>query len=1191
MKKRFLLGIGLLSLSVFSSIAQNEQTTPSESLDFTVNGITYTILNEQEKTCQTKAGNSFIDYNERKLIITYGNNIEGEVTIPATVTRSEDNTKYTVVAIGQYGFNKVSSIIIESGGVTTIREAAFSQNLLLSSISIPDDVVLIERNAFTSCTSLKSINLPPNITSIANNTFSYSGLTSIKIPQGVISVGEGAFSYCSNLETVIIPSSVLQLGKSAFQTCSKLSSLTIEEGISIIPSYAFAGCSSLKNLTIPASVTSIGDNGFQCSSLTTIACLAKTLPAISANSFSPLSYSNATLKVYKTVLSNYKNSQLWGKFENIEVIEVAPTSIEINPSTLNINVGLSKQLSAVVNPVDATGEVTWQLLSATPPNCIEIDSKGNLTSRQIGTGVVEASISQLTATCNVIVSPNPEESIVISPLPEDIYIGDKLTLSAAVFPSTIIPAIVWNSTNTDIAVIEPETGELTAVGVGGAVITATNDNVVGSVSLTVKPIEASSVSLNKENIILKPGETQTLIGTVLPENTTFKNISWDSNDPNIAVVSEGVVTAIGVGSANIRAMVGQVTANCAVTVEPIEAENIILTTTSANLKIGQSLQLSASVLPENTTDKSITWISDNVACATVSTDGEVLAVAEGSTVVTAECGKVSATCVITVSPIESEEIVLNYTALTLKIGNSQQLTATVYPENTTNKNVTWQTNSPEIATVENGLVTAISAGDATITVTNGNQSAICKLTVEPILVEQVILQESSITVNVGDTYVLSANILPENATDKTIQWESLNNDIVTVSGGIVKGIAPGSTTVIVSSGLGNASCSISVIQPAASIVLNENQLELFVGDTYDLIETVTPANTTDIVTWSSSNNSVATVNENGIISALTAGTTAIIASCGTKTAICEVVVSDISATSVLLDYSELSLILGQSHQLTATVIPDNTTFPIVVWSSSNTSVAKVTGDGTIEAVGAGTASIIAACGEVYGECVVNVKMPAPQEVILNFNAYSLKVSETIQLKVINPEGLNASEINWTVNDPTIATISAEGLVNAVKVGNAMVSAEYNGVTANCAITVVPTYAESVNINITDLTMKTGDTYQLTATVEPLTTTDTSIIWTSSNPDVAKVTDQGYLTAVSAGVATVTAECGNVYGICNVIVVTDTEMGIDDIELSENEIIRVYTLQGVNILNTTEKSDLKKLSPGLYIINRQKIMIR
>ncbi|MCH5239615.1 MAG: Ig-like domain-containing protein [Muribaculaceae bacterium] len=1174
-------------------IAQTSGTnpTPAESLDFTVDGITYTIVDEANKTCQTKAGYSYIDYNQRKLIFVYGNNKTGEVIIPATVQNPSSSDNYTVVAVGSYGFDRCTSVTI-SEGVTQIGEYGFLDNETLTSVTIPESVNSIGRNAFYNCKLLTNISLPSELTAIEAYTFSYTGLTSINIPKSVVYIGDNAFANCKDLENVTIPSSVLTLGKNVFNGCTGLTSLTIEEGVSSIPANCFSGCNALTTLTIPASVNSIGDYGFYCSGLTSITSLSRTIPAISSTSFSTAAYNNAKLYVYKTALSNYENSQLWGKFANIEAIEMPATSVAITPSILNINTGLTAQLTAILEPIDATGEITWALVSANPSGCIEINENGLVTARQIGTGRVSVSIDSQTAYCDVVVSANPDESVVITPPVGDIYIGDSLTLSAVVFPTTIIPNLSWSSSNPNVATIDPKTGYLKAVSDGATVITATNDNINGTIAITVKPIEASSVSLDQENISLKIGESLTLNATVNPENTTYKDVMWDTNDPSVAVVNNGVVTAVGVGTANIRAMVGQVTANCSVTVTPIEAQSITLNTTSEAVFIGQSLQLTATVNPENTTDKTITWISDNASVASVSTTGEVIAIAQGTANITAECGNVKATCSVTVNPIPSEQLVMNYSALTLKIGAAQQLTASVYPTNTTDQTITWTTSDSSVVSVKEGLVTAVGVGTATITAQNGSQTAACTIIVEPILAEQVILGLSSITINVNGTQSLQAGVLPANTTDPVLTWTSLNPEIATVTNGIVKGVSPGTTVITVACGAANASCAVTVLQPATSITLNETKLNLFVGDLYDLIETVLPANTTDVVVWASSNENVALVDNNGIITALKAGHSIITATCGTQIASCEVTVSDIPASSVSLDFTALTLKKGQSQQLSATVLPANTTNPIVTWTSSNTTVATVSQDGKITALQAGTSTITATCGDVYGSCEVTVEEATPEEIILNYNLYTLKVEEKIQLQIVNPANVAATDVTWTSSASKVAEVSSTGEVTAVAVGEATITATYKGISATCTITVIATEAETITLNYTELTLNKNEEYQLVATVYPSTVTDSTVKWISSNPEVATVDQDGIVKALSSGSTSISAVCGNAYAICVVTVNPDSTESVNDLEAIDSDgPYRVYNVQGVNILTVQSKSELNKLEPGLYIINGKKVIIR
>lgn len=973
--KKIFLSLIILGCSV-PMIAQDE----SSQLDFVANGITYTILNENEKTCQTKAGKSEIIYENTStghgvLTTTYGNSISGPVTIPATVEKTGDDSSqspvtYKVVGVGSYSFQNATSITV-SQGVTTINAYAFTGNPNLASVDIQDPSATLGEAAFSGCSALTQVNLPANL--IAIPAYCFSACTSLKditIPDNVSYIGDMAFLRCTSLQSVTMPNSVLQIGESSFQNCSSISQLTLSSALTAIPFSAFSGCNQLTELDIPASVKSIADYAFNCDGLTQINCYSLTPPAISYSSFDQINYSGATLYVYKSAYPSFQKSTLWKNFTDMQMLPIVPESISVTPSTLNLNTGISGQLSAVLSPSEAVGDITWSIESAVPADCITLDNS-KVTARKTGTATVTAKCGELTASCNVIINANPQSMVRINPLSGDIFVGNEVTLSATVTPSTITPSLTWTSSNTSVATID-NTGKLTALAPGATIITATNEGVSGKLAVTVYEIAPESIELNQSAVTLKAGGTVTLTATVSPSNTTYPTVSWESSNPAVAVVADGVVTALGVGTANIKAACGGYTANCTVTVEETPAESVTISSSQETLKVGQSLQLSASVAPETTTDKTVEWSSDNSSVASVSTEGEVTAIAVGTATITATCGTVSATCNVTVEAIASEELILNYTALTLKVNNTQQLTATIYPLNTTDQTVTWTSSNESVASVVNGLITALMPGEASITATNGTLSATCSVIVEEIPAQQVILPESSISVNVGGVYALTATVLPADVTNATIIWESLNEEIAVVSGGLVQGVAPGTAIITATCGNAYASCTVAVMQPATSITLNETSLELGVGEIYDLIETVEPANTTDVVTWSSSDTDVAIVDENGIITALTSGTAIITATCGTQTAICVVKVSEISAEEIELNETELTLMKGDTYQLIATVLPDDTTNPTVTWSTSNSSVATVAQDGTVTANSAGSATISAICGNVFATCIVTV---------------------------------------------------------------------------------------------------------------------------------------------------------------------------------------------------------------------------
>ena len=263
------------------------------------------------------------------------------------------------------------------------------------------------------------------------------------------------------------------------------------------------------------------------------------------------------------------------------------------------------------------------------------------------------------------------------------------------------------------------------------------------------PIAVEGITLDKTTATVEEGATVTLTATVTPDNATDKTVTWSTSNETIATVSDGVVTGVKAGEVTITAKAGDKSATCTVTVtaaatepEVVPVTGVTLNQTTVTLDIDQSITLTATVAPENATNKAVTWASDKTDVATVDANGKVTAVAAGTaniTVTTQDGGK-TATCVVTVNPATEPEVVpvtgvtLSQTAVTLDIDQSITLTATVAPENATNKAVTWVSDKTDIATVDaNGKVTAVAAGIANITVTtaDGGKTATCAVTVNP----------------------------------------------------------------------------------------------------------------------------------------------------------------------------------------------------------------------------------------------------------------------------------------------------------------------------------------------------------------------------------------------------------------------------------------------------------------------------
>lgn len=347
----------------------------------------------------------------------------------------------------------------------------------------------------------------------------------------------------------------------------------------------------------------------------------------------------------------------------------------------------------------------------------------------------------------------------------------------------------------------------------------------------------------------------------------------------------------------------------------VSVAGVSLDKTEIVLVEGSSEKLTATVEPTNATNKNVTWSSDHEAIATVDQNGTVTARRGGQatiTVTTAD-GSKTATCTVRVriqigEPVQS--VGLNKTELALEVGKTGTLEAKVEPSDATNKNVTWSSSNPEVATVDNGVVTAVSAGEVIITVTteDGAKTATCKVTVnapQTVPVTGVTLDKAELTLEEGSTGTLTATVAPQNATNNTVTWSSSNPEFVTVANGTVTAVSAGTATITVTTADGNhkATCTVTVIPKTVQVsgIQVQGSASVYVGGSTKLTATVTPTNATNQkVTWSSNNESVATVGTDGTVTAVSAGTATITVTTedGQKTAACTVTVLSVDRTKL-----------------------------------------------------------------------------------------------------------------------------------------------------------------------------------------------------------------------------------------------------------------------------------------------------
>ena len=352
---------------------------------------------------------------------------------------------------------------------------------------------------------------------------------------------------------------------------------------------------------------------------------------------------------------------------------------------------------------------------------------------------------------------------------------------------------------------------------------------------------------------------------------------------------------------NDKSSILTVANNGTLTVTPVAVSSVTLDPATGSLAVGGSLTLKATIAPSNATNQTLTWSSSDDTIATVDSSGVVTAVAVGSATITATANdgsNASGNADITVTDgsqppvtVAVTGVALDQSSASMIVGDTLTLTATVSPSDATDQTVTWTSSDETVATVDsNGVVTALTAGSATITVTttDGGFTASVDVNVtEPsvtVMVTDVILDQTSASVAVGNTLTLAATVSPSDATDQTVVWSSSDETIATVVNGVVTGVAAGQVTIIATAHDGGgavATAVITVTDTTANIAVtgvsvSPETVPLTVGDTANLTATVTPADASDkSVTWTSSDTGVATVDSSGMVTAVAAGTATI----------------------------------------------------------------------------------------------------------------------------------------------------------------------------------------------------------------------------------------------------------------------------------------------------------------------------
>ena len=751
--------------------------------------------------------------------------------------------------------------------------------------------------------------------------------------------------------------------------------------------------------------------------------------------------------------------------------------------TVTIPAGQTKALAAKLSPAEPTSvTVEWESDNTA---VAEVDENGNVTAIAPGTADITVKATDnkgnsYSATCTVtVIEAVKVTGIAISPAPYEMLIGDVKTLTATVSPVTATTkAVVWDSSNKEVATVSSN-GSVTAIKAGTATITATatdGSGKVGSCALTVNIIPATKLTINKESISMNVMDTDTLSVTVEPENASYKTVTWKSSAPDIVSVDEtGSIKALKAGTAVITATTG-------------EGKSVSCTVTSkGGVSFFQNYEDANDTRITQSPEGSWSRVQDKDGNWVLQCDGsKITAISQSATALdSGEHSSVLAPAGFTVAfDFYRDATDAGYSGFQIRSYNADGLysgvtfrTQTLEKETWYNIKMVWgswsgawiiyckkatETEYTRLTSYNCSNVTnktyynrfylspySYTSPKETLEVAKNTSIKIDNVKVAvPVSVTGLTLSEESGSLNVGknETVQLTHALSPSDATDTNVCYTSSNPAIASVDQkGLVtaKGVGDAVITATSADGLFKDTYAVNVYSTVTteSVVVPET-LEMTIGESKQISATVLPAGAPSSVAWSSSDESIAKVSEDGTITAIKHGNVTITATAVDGSGIkgeCAVTVNYIPSVRTL-SKTLLEMDVFDTEKLTVAFEPSNASYQEITWSSLNTAVATVAADGTVKATGDGTAVIYATTEEGSVECNVTVKGGVTY--LNNFENLSDNtfIDGTIWTRVQEEDG------NWVL-DMNGAQLTAGGKYTTAAesgVGNVIVPANEGG---------------------------------------------------------------------------------------------------------------------------------------------------
>ena len=966
------------------------------------------------------------------------------------------------------------------------EKGIFEKCKSIENVNFLNGVKKVWDDDFCNCTNLKTVNFGNTMEEIGKNAFRYTGITNLNLPNSLTTLNDYAFSSIDNLSEIKFSNGLKTIGRFAFAYAGNLKTIQLPESLEEIGENAFYMGGKLEGtIVIPSNVKAIGDETFEGN-----------------RGIEKLVFSNSNTPANSRMVINNHTMDVGETYKPLEGVKISKVEVD-------------------------AGKESY----------VDIAKDGTITALKEGSSIsvdyyVEGQEKFVFVTILKIQKSMKLKDISINKTDIKLKHGqtDKLTVTYNPTNTTDSKDLIWTSSNPNVATISND-GTITGKGNGTTVITVKCGSITKQCNVEVREAYFVNKWLNIETSTLPPVILEGMKYKAELDNGQFAEVELKVNNRNVIVSATGIIANMP-GFATLTAYderYGNLTYIAFVNDTVMLSDGTYQFPGDLNGNgafDSEDITLLTNIINNNNLSQ------DNKKICDINGDGQYnnLDIEVLKTIVNEN--KISIGKEI---PINDMDVTMD----NITVDNKKRYTlkAKVWPTNTTmDKNVTYTSATPDVATVDsNGIITVLKAGNAIFIaksvngvyrdcmVTYTNDDITNKETTEPtpidpsapeVPITSISVSPTNTTLQKNQTVKITATINPTNTTQsKVINWITSDCSVATVDeSGVVTGIGNGTAIITARTSNGKtAMCNVTVNAPTdptdpttpdtpvtpttipiTNVMINPSNKIIKKNETFKISATVNPTNTTEnkTITWITSDSTVATVDQSGLVTGKQNGTAIITAKASNgKTAICSITVNTptdpstpdtpvtptvIPITSVTVNPTATTIKKGATARITATINPTNTTqSKTITWTTSNGAVATVNASGVVTGTGNGTATITArASNGKTAVCRVTVYTQTTPTVIpitsvsVNPTATTIKKGATARITAtINPTNTTQSKtITWTTSNGAVATVNASGVVTGTGNGTATITARAsNGKTATCRVTVyTPTSTTPTN---------------------------------------------------------------------------------------------------------------------------------